>query len=156
MLKKHLRLILTSLLIISTVSVFTILSLNKESKALIVADDKKTEIDKNKTPGEISLERLIRNGKPTVLFFTSEYCRDCIQVKPIIENMEKKFTNKVNFLTIDIREKSDLGNAAIKKFRILGVPMTVFLKKDGTKTEILSGYYPESSFEHQLNTIIEK
>lgn len=162
MLKKHVRLIITTLVIISTVSVISFISLNKESKALIVPDknatntEKPVDADKNKTPGEIKLDKLIHNGKPTVVYFTSEYCRDCIQVKPIIESLEKKYTGKVNFLTVDIRKQSAISKAAIKKFKILGVPMTVFIKKDGTKLKTLSGYYPESSFEDNLTTIIEE
>ncbi|MGD9579932.1 MAG: thioredoxin family protein [Vampirovibrionia bacterium] len=162
MLIKHYRLIITTLVIFSIVSIASILLLNNDSKALMVADNKEpsthkvTMTDKNKTPGDTELEELINNGKPTVIYFSSEYCRDCQQVKPIIKNLEKKYSKKANFLTIDIRENSSIAKAAIKKYKILGVPMTVFVKKDGTKSKIISGYYPENSFETQITTIIEE
>ncbi|MEW5822697.1 MAG: thioredoxin family protein [Cyanobacteriota bacterium] len=159
MIKKYNKLTTTTILLIVSIlciSYFTLSSLSKPVKDDSKPKTKITKDTSKSTPGKALLEETLQNGKPTVLYFTSEYCRDCLQVKPIIDKLEKKYSESVNFLIIDVRAKDSLSKEAIKKFKILGVPIAIFVKKDGTKSKVLAGYYPENAFEENITTLLEK
>ena len=157
MLNKYKKTIITALVVIISVLSVSYLLSNNQSRADKVEEKPKVvkKVDKS-TPGDRNLESIITNGKPTVLYFTSEYCRDCIQVKPIIEKLQLTYKDKVDFIIADIRAQDPLSKAAIKKYRVLGVPITVFVKKDGTKYKSLAGYYPEDSFTKQIDVMLEE
>lgn len=128
--------------------------IGKNKDLLSFNKTKNVAVQKPKT-GEEVLKSLITNGKPSIISFTSDYCRDCQQVKPIIKKLEDSYKNKINFLTIDIRENSSLNKAAIRKYRVFGVPLVVFVKKDGTKQKIINGFNPMDTYKNQTDILLK-
>lgn len=159
MIKKDFKTLLTYLLIaLSVLSIFYFFT-NTETMAKKDDDKPKTTTKKtitNLPPGEIELNKILTNGKPTVIYFGSSFCKDCQQVKPVVEKLQKSHEEEIDFLIVDVRDKDPLSKAAIKKFRVLGVPLTVFVKKDGSKQTVFAGFYPESNFEEQIEIILKK
>lgn len=106
------------------------------------------------TPGEKQLNTYINKGKPSIILFTSQYCRDCIEVKPIINKLETLHKDKINFLTIDVQKTDALGEAAINKYKVFGVPFVVFIKKDGTLQKSFIGSRTEDTYKQQLELLL--
>ena len=159
MIKKYTKHITTFLIVIISITCLTYLTLNKESKAIKEPEKtttKATKVVSKDTPGGKQLNEILSNGKPTVLYFTSQYCRDCQQVKPIIEKLQKKYSESVDFLIVDVRAKDSLSKAALRKYRILGIPITIFIKKDGTKVKTLASLNPKVKFKNYLKALPEK
>lgn len=125
-----------------------------DKKLLSINKTKKVAVQKPKS-GEEVLEGLITNGKPSIIYFTSDYCRDCQQVKPVIKKLEDSYKDKINFLTVDIRENSSLNKAAIRKYRVFGVPLVVFIKKDGTKQKIINSFNPIDTYKNQTEILLK-
>jgi thiol-disulfide isomerase/thioredoxin len=142
----------TALIFIAFLIIFS--GLNKNTQDIHAKPDTKPCPIKQKpsSAGQEQLNSYIYNGKPSVLFFTSQFCRDCQDVKPIIKELEKKYEDKINFITIDVRATDAMSKEAIKTFRVLGVPLTIFLNKKGSKEKSLAGSYPQDSYE----TLVEK
>jgi thiol:disulfide interchange protein DsbD len=155
--KRGVNLIATMLILVISAFVLLFMGFNKESEASKQAEETKApEVKIHKdSAGEEQLNLYIRNGKPTLLYFTSDYCRDCQEVKPVIESLKKKYEDQVDVLIVDIRASDALSKEAIKQYRVLGVPMTVFVKKDGSKYKVVPGSYPEETYERHVQAILK-
>jgi len=75
----------------------------------------------------MSEDELIKEEKKIVLMdFAATWCGPCRLQDPILENLKKKFGDKVEFKKIDVDENDELA----KKYAIHAVP-TLIIEKDG-------------------------
>lgn len=157
-------LIISSMLFLNIFCIFFIASTNETKAFKFFKEAQKnteTTTETHKAPqdkttsGEKQLNKILTNGKPSVLYFTSEYCRDCQEVKPIIEKLKEEYEKDINFLIVDIKATDELSQEAIKRFRILGVPFTVFVKKDGVKKKNMPGSFTEDAYKTQALLLLE-
>lgn len=64
-------------------------------------------------------------NKTVLIDFHAEWCDPCSMQDPIIEELKKKFKDKVDFKKIDVDEDPELAD----KYNIMSVP-TLIIKKD--------------------------
>ena len=64
--------------------------------------------------------------KPTLMFFSSEWCGNCKRMKPIIAEISQTYAQKLNTVNIDIAKNPD----AATKYDVLGIPTIIILKDD--------------------------
>lgn len=83
----------------------------------------------------------VGNGKPTMLFFFSNYCALCITVNPIVEQLETDITDEFNLLRIDIHTTT--GRAVRQEFGFSFTPEFVLFDKNGN--EVWRDHIPPSS-----------
>lgn len=93
---------------------------------------------------------------PSVIHFTQAFCRDCHTVKPYIESLQQQYKGKITFTIVDIKNEDPQTKELIKKYRILGVPTTVFLNKAGEKQKVLGGIYPEDRYKEESAALLKK
>lgn len=111
-------------------------------------------------------------GKPTVLIFWQVYCHSCKDELPKMSKLAKEYKGKVNFyavviLTRDIplieetRRKWGfdlpilLGDSLImRKYKIIGTPITYILDKDLNIVKVLYGRQKEEKIRKILNGLI--
>ncbi len=77
--------------------------------------------------------------------FTAEWCGPCRIQDPILEDLKKKFEDKVEFRKIDVDKDNELAN----KYLIRAVP-TLIIEKDG---EIFKKYVGVISLKELEKTI---
>ena len=73
-------------------------------------------------------------GKPTLLDFTATWCGPCRMQKPILEELEKEFGDKVEIKEVDVDQNQELA----AKHAIRVVP-TLILEKDGVEAKRFTG-----------------
>lgn len=98
----------------------------------------------------------IKTNPPSVIHFTQAYCRDCHVIKPYILNLEKQYKGKVSFKIIDIKNEDTQTKDLIKKYRIFGVPTTVFVNRYGEKQKVLGGAYTENKYKEETAALLKK
>ncbi len=102
---------------------------------------------------EINLNNLI--GKPTILNFWFTSCKPCIDEMPILNKIMKKYTDKVNFISITFEKKESVeqffkkhkfdyltiidAEKFIEQLGIQSYPKNVFIDKNGIVRKIESG-----------------
>lgn len=88
------------------------------------------------------------NGKPALLYFTGEYCAPCkFQQTPIIEQLAAKLGDAVAITMYDVSKHPDLA----RQYKILTLPATVILNKQGQVTHINYGVADQARLEAQLS-----
>jgi len=82
-----------------------------------------------------------------VIDFTASWCGPCKMQKPIIEELEEKYKDKVKFSVVDVDENQALA----REYSIHAIPTIVILSKG----ELVSSFVGLTSKE-KLETEIEK
>ncbi len=89
----------------------------------------------------------VARGKPTLLYFTGEYCAPCkFQQTPIVEQIRAKLGDSVAVKTYDVSAQPDLAS----RYKVLTLPTTVVLNQSGQVTHINYGVAEQSKLEMQL------
>ena len=87
--------------------------------------------------------------KPTLLDFSATWCGPCRMQKPILEELEKKYGDKVEFKVIDVDENQELAS----KYSIHAVP-TLIILKDGVEAKRFMGVTQGSVLSSELDKIL--
>ena len=94
-----------------------------------------------------SIETGEQNGKPTLLYFTGEYCTACkFQQSPVVEKIMEKFGNAIAVKQVDVSAMPDLA----QQYKVLTLPTTVILSPQGQVKHINYGVAPLTKLEMQL------
>ena len=78
--------------------------------------------------------------------FEASWCGPCKALKPVFENVSKKFGNNVNFSYIDIDEQFEIA----QKYFVRSVP-TVIVEKDGVEINRFVGVQSELTYTNVIN-----
>ncbi len=112
------------------------------------------------------------SGKPMYLNFFASWCPPCNDEAPLLRAEDKKFAARgVEFVGVDILENSQKADGFAKKYglqypivvdggalrdayKINGMPVSVFIKRDGTIANIIVGPMTKPVFESQLKALL--
>lgn len=93
------------------------------------------------------------SNKPQVIDFSSKYCLECQDLKKVLNPLEEKYKDKIDFIKIDIATKDKQSQLLVKKYNVKVVPTLVFIDKKKHE-EIINGYMDEKTLEKHLRGII--
>lgn len=87
--------------------------------------------------------------KPMLLDFSATWCGPCRMQKPILEELEKKYGDKVEFKVVDVDENQELAS----KYGIHAVP-TLIIQKDGAEVKRFMGVTQGSVLASELDKLL--
>ena len=101
--------------------------------------------------GKADPEKLIKTGRPAVLYFWADNCSVCKSVqKPAIEFiLSANIIKDLQFVAIDVSEKPDLTN----EWGVMTVPSSFVINKNGICKYINSGLVSREDLTRQLLSI---
>ena len=94
----------------------------------------------------ISLEKSLRNGKPTLAEFGWRECIPCKEMKPILEELALEYEDRVNVLIVEIPYHEDLAD----KYGIMVMPVQIFFDSSGQEVFRHAGFMPKNEIVDQL------
>jgi thiol-disulfide isomerase/thioredoxin len=87
-------------------------------------------------------------GKPTLLYFTGEYCAVCeYQQSPIVAYIATTLGTSVEVNTLDVSTHPDLAS----QYKVFTLPTTVVLDEQGQVAHINYGLTQQAKLETQLS-----
>lgn len=81
-----------------------------------------------------------------VLDFYADWCGPCHMMKPIFEELEKEFKDRVKFTVVNTDEEQEKS----MQYGVLSIPTYVFLR-EGQEVDRIIGYTPKPAFAARLN-----
>ncbi len=92
----------------------------------------------NTTDNQTRMDGNVSGGgtKPVLMDFSATWCGPCRMQKPILEELEKKYGDKVEFKVVDVDENPQLAS----QYEINAVP-TLIILKDGVEVKRFIGSY---------------
>lgn len=89
-------------------------------------------------------------SKVVLMDFYADWCGPCKMQDPIIEELKKKFGDKIEFRKVDVDTNYELA----AKYTIHAVP-TLILEKDGTLFKRYVGVTRTSALEADINAALK-
>ncbi len=92
------------------------------------------------------IQKALKSKLPTMVDFGADNCLPCIQMKPIVAELQKEYKDKANILLLNVDEYPDLT----RKYRIVVIPTQIFFDTLGNETYRHMGFYPKADIITQL------
>lgn len=94
-------------------------------------------------------EKVLSSDKLTVIDFWAEWCGPCRAIGPVIEELSKEYTDRVNVGKVNVDHNPQLSI----NYGITSIPAILFIK-GGKVVDKLVGAQPKSNFVKKIETHI--
>ena len=134
-------------ILLSAVGVLLLIGVNS-------CDNKKTTSSKSVSSSEeVSLEKSRSNdsGKIVLIDFFATWCGPCKAMTPVMEEMEKKYGDRIEFKRVDVDQEPELA----QKYNVQAIPTLVFLSADDEVIDIIQGYHDANQMDEIMNEILK-
>jgi thiol-disulfide isomerase/thioredoxin len=92
------------------------------------------------------VDRARRSGKPTLVEFGATGCVPCDMMQPVLENLRKKYQDRLNIVFIHVGEEQLLG----ARYGITSIPVQAFFDRLGKEVFRHTGFFAQVEVEKQL------
>jgi thiol:disulfide interchange protein len=104
-------------------------------------------------PGELpeaQLDRLVIAGKPTLAFFHSNNCVQCIKMMEVVEQVYPEFDGSVALVDINVYDKAN--SRLLQRAQIRAIPTQIFFDRTGQGNVVMGAMTPDE-FREQMQTL---
>jgi len=99
---------------------------------------------------EAQLERLLTAGQPTLAFFHSNNCVQCIKMMEVVEQVHPEFDSSVALVDVDVYDKAN--SRLLQRAQIRAIPTQIFFDRTGQGKMIMGAMTPDQ-FREQMRTL---
>ncbi len=94
-------------------------------------------------------QTVLKSGKPVLVDFWAPWCRPCLMVAPILDELAEKYGSQVSFVKMDV----DQNPKTAAKYGIMSIPALIIFKK-GEPVSHLVGFRPKEELKRILDSTI--
>ncbi len=109
-----------------------------------------TEADNPDALPEQQLKQLMQTGVPTLAFFHSNNCEQCLQMVEIVEKVYPEFTPSVGLVDVNVYDERNANLLQIARIRV--IPTLVFFDSKG-QGEVFMGVMQPEQLRERLRTL---
>lgn len=90
---------------------------------------------------EAQLERLLAAGQPTLAFFHSTNCVQCLKMMQVVEQVYPEFSDQVALVDVNVYDQSNAS--LLQRARIQAIPTQVFFDSTGRGLVVMGAMDPQ-------------
>jgi thioredoxin 1 len=98
---------------------------------------------------DINKEWKFEGNKPAIIDFYADWCPPCRQLSPLVEEVAKEYSGKIDVYKVDTDKETTLAKA----LGITNLPTLLFIPAKG-KPQITMGAIPKDSLVKAINEIL--
>ncbi len=90
-------------------------------------------------------QKVLRSDKPVLVDFWATWCRPCLMVAPVIDELSEEYDGKITFLKLDV----DHNPQTASKYNVMSIPTIMVFKKGQPVTHYI-GFRPKAELKKGL------
>ena len=94
-------------------------------------------------------QMVLKANKPVLVDFWATWCKPCLAVAPIIEELANEYSDKVNFFKLDV----DHNIKTAASYGIMSIP-TLLIFKNGAPISHIVGLRPKGELKRNLDAAL--
>lgn len=92
---------------------------------------------------------VLQAEKPVLIDFWAAWCKPCLMVAPILDELAEEYDGKINFVKLDI----DQNPQTPAKYGIMSIP-SLLVFKNGEPVSQIVGFKPKGELKRSLDAIL--
>ncbi len=94
-------------------------------------------------------QTVLQAETPVLVDFWAPWCRPCLMVAPILDELAKEYSGKVSMVRLDV----DQNPKTASKYSIMSIP-TLLLFKKGEPVSHIVGFRPKEELKQSLDDVL--
>ena len=91
-------------------------------------------------------QTVLQSDRPVLVDFWAPWCRPCLMVAPILDDLAKEYDSRVSIARMDV----DQNPKTAAKYSIMSIP-TMLLFKEGKPVSHIVGFRPKEELKRNLD-----
>ena len=93
---------------------------------------------------------VLKAEKPVLVDFWAAWCKPCLMVAPILDELAEEYGDKMNFVKLDVDNNTKIAAS----YGIMSIP-TLLIFKNGEPVSHIVGARPKSELKRNLDAALE-
>jgi thioredoxin 1 len=94
-------------------------------------------------------EVVLKSAGPVLVDFWATWCKPCLMVAPILEELTQEYTGKLTIAKLDV----DQNQQSAQKYRVMSIP-TMIIFKQGKPVANIVGFKPKDKLKQELDAVL--
>ncbi|MFC1943348.1 thioredoxin [Chloroflexota bacterium] len=95
-------------------------------------------------------QTVLQSAKPVLMDFWATWCKPCLMVAPILDELAEEYDGRINFVKMDV----DQNPKTAAKYSIMSIP-TLLIFKNGEPISHLVGIRPKGELKQSLEAALD-
>ncbi|MBM2825009.1 MAG: thioredoxin [Dehalococcoidales bacterium] len=92
---------------------------------------------------------VLKSKQPVLVDFWATWCKPCLMVAPIVEELATEYSGKVSFVKVDV----DQNPKTAAKYNVMSIP-TLLVFKNGQPVSHIVGFRPKAELKRTLEAAL--
>jgi len=93
---------------------------------------------------------VLQANKPTLVDFWAAWCKPCLMIAPILDELSEEYNDKISFVKLDV----DQNTKTAAKYGIMSIP-TLIIFKNGEPVSHIVGLRPKGELKRSLEASLD-
>jgi len=94
-------------------------------------------------------DEVIKSNLPVLVDIWAAWCRPCLMIAPVVENLSKKYNGRFKFCRLNV----DQNPRTAVKYQVMSIPMLLFFK-DSKVEDTVIGAVPEEALLPKIERLL--
>ncbi len=94
-------------------------------------------------------QTVLKSKIPVLVDFWAPWCRPCLMVAPIVEELAEEYSGRVNFVRVNVDQNPQVAS----RYNIMSIP-TLIVFKDGQPASHMVGFRPKQELKQGLEKVL--
>jgi len=95
-------------------------------------------------------QMVLQAEKPVVVDMWATWCRPCLMVAPILDELAEEYNDRISFVKVDV----DQNPKTAARYSIMSIP-TLLIFKNGEPISHIVGFRPKEELKRSLDAILD-